>query len=35
VNYTVPVVLFILCVGIIVTIFAGGFSEEKRLGGGR
>lgn len=34
-NYTVPVVLFILCVGIIVTIFLGGFSEEKRLGGGR
>ena len=34
-NYTVPIVLFVLCVAIIVTIFAGGFSEEKRVGGGR
>jgi len=34
-DYVVPTVLFIICVGIIVTIFLGGFSEEKRVGGGR
>jgi hypothetical protein len=35
VNYTVPVILCILCIAIIVTIFLGGFSEEKRVGGRR
>lgn len=32
-NFTVPIVLMVLCIAIIVTIFLGGFSEEKRVGG--
>lgn len=29
-NFTVPIILMILCIVIAGTIFAGGFSEEKR-----
>jgi hypothetical protein len=30
VNFTVPIVLFFLCVGLAGLIFWGGFSEERR-----
>jgi hypothetical protein len=33
VNFTVPIILMILCIVIAGTIFFGGFSEEKRIRG--
>jgi hypothetical protein len=33
VNFTVPIILMILCIVIAATIFFGGFSEEKRISG--
>lgn len=30
-NFTVPIILMILTIAIAVTIFLGGFSEERRI----
>jgi hypothetical protein len=30
VNFTVPIVLFVLCIALAGLIFWGGFSEERR-----
>jgi hypothetical protein len=30
VNFTVPIVLMVLCIGIAALLYAGGFSEEHR-----
>jgi len=31
VNFTLPICLAVLCIAIVVMMFLGGFSEEKRL----
>lgn len=30
-NFTVPIILIFVCVGLATLIFWGGFSEERRL----
>ncbi len=30
-NFTVPLVIMVLCIVIVVAIYWGGFSEERRL----